>query len=98
MSSSTGAGGADPATGGDADAAKLELWKNELYERCQQEFPEDVLFSQDELLQLDIIPNKDLLLLARVVQSLSDDKLFVTMRESSGQVSWKWRDSKEAHK
>ena len=45
-----------------------------------------------------MIPNKDLRLLAQVVQSLSNDKLFVTMREASGQVLWKWRDAQEAHK
>ena len=56
------------------------------------------MFSQDDLLQLDVIPNRDLALLARVVQSLSDDRLFITMREVSGQVLWKWRDAQEAHK
>lgn len=83
---------------GTAEAAKLAVWKEALYERCREAGPENGLFSQDDLLQLDVIPNKDLLLLARVVQSLSDDKLFVTMRESSGQVLWKWRDAQEAHK
>lgn len=56
------------------------------------------MFSQDDLMRLDVIPNRDLMLLARVVQSLTDDKLFITMREASGQVLWKWRDSQEAHK
>lgn len=56
------------------------------------------MFSQDDLLRLDVIPNRDVLLLARVVQSLSDEKLFITMREGSGQVLWKWREKQEAHK
>ncbi|PNY24175.1 DNA-directed RNA polymerase III subunit rpc6 [Tolypocladium capitatum] len=84
--------------GGEADTAKLAVWKEALYERCKEAGPGNDLFSQDDLLRLDVIPNRDLLLLARVVQSLSDDKLFITMREASGQVLWKWRDAQEAHK
>ncbi|KOS17858.1 putative DNA-directed RNA polymerase III subunit rpc6 [Escovopsis weberi] len=80
---------------GEADAAKLAVWKEALYDRCREAGD---MFSQDDLLRLDVIPNRDLLLLARVVQSLSDDKLFITMREASGQVFWKWRDKQEAHK
>lgn len=86
------------AGGSESDAAKLAVWKEALYERCKEAGPGNDLFSQDDLLRLDVIPNKDLLLLARVVQSLSDDKLFITMREASGQVLWKWRDAQEAHK
>ncbi|PQK10259.1 hypothetical protein BB8028_0002g05830 [Beauveria bassiana] len=86
------------AAGGDAEAAKLAVWKEALYEKCRDAAPENDMFSQDDLLRLDVIPNKDLMLLARVVQSLSDDKLFITMREASGQVLWKWRDAQEAHK
>ena len=82
----------------DADTAKLEVWKQALYDRCRETSEGNALFSQDDLLRLDVIPNRDLLLLARVVQSLSDDKLFITMREASGQVLWKWRDAQEAHK
>ncbi|KAF7547841.1 hypothetical protein G7046_g8882 [Stylonectria norvegica] len=80
----------------DAEGAKLGVWKEALYERCRDSGSD--MFSQDELLRLEVIPNRDLLLLARVVQSLSDDKLFITMREASGQVLWKWRDAQEAHK
>jgi DNA-directed RNA polymerase III subunit RPC6 len=80
----------------DAEGAKLGVWKQALYERCRDSGSD--MFSQDELLRLDVIPNRDLMLLARVVQSLSDDKLFITMREQSGQVVWKWRDSQEAYK
>lgn len=97
----TAAAVAAPAGGGnesEADVAKLAVWKEALYERCKEAGPGNDLFSQDDLLRLDVIPNKDLGLLARVVQSLSDDKLFITMREASGQVLWKWRDAQEAHK
>lgn len=86
------------ADNGESEAAKIAVWKQALYERCKEVAPENDYFSQDDLMKLDVIPNKDLLLLARVLQSLSDDKLFVTMREASGQVLWKWRDAQEAHK
>ncbi|KAG6003461.1 hypothetical protein E4U21_002020 [Claviceps maximensis] len=82
----------------ESEAGKIAVWKEALYERCKEFGPGNDMFSQDDLLRLDVIPNKDLLLLARVVQSLSDDKLFITMREASGQVLWKWRDAQEAHK
>lgn len=84
----------------EADNAKLSVWKEALYERCKEAGSANGndLFSQDDLLRLDVIPNRDLALLIRVVQSLTDDKLFVTMREASGQVLWKWRDAQEAHK
>ncbi|KAF4592418.1 DNA-directed RNA polymerase III subunit rpc6 [Ophiocordyceps camponoti-floridani] len=82
----------------EGEAGKLAVLKEMLYERCKEAGPDNDLFSQDDLLRLDVIPNRDLLLLARVVQSLSDDRLFITMREASGQVLWKWRDAQEAHK
>lgn len=84
--------------GSDADAAKMAVWKESLYERCRETAAENDFLTQDDLIALGVIPNDDLSLLARVVQSLSDDKLFVTMRESSGAVLWKWRDAQEAHK
>ncbi|KZZ89622.1 DNA-directed RNA polymerase III subunit RPC6 [Moelleriella libera RCEF 2490] len=85
-------------SGGVVDDAKLAVWKEALYERCREAFPENDMFSQDDLLRLDVVPNRDLMLLAKVVQSLSNDKLLITMREASGQVLWKWRDAQEAHK
>ncbi|EHK39901.1 uncharacterized protein TrAtP1_005913 [Trichoderma atroviride] len=95
MSAPVAAGSSSRANGSDADSAKLAVLKELLYDRCREEGD---MFSQDDLLRMEVIPNRDLLLLARVVQSLSDDKLFITMREASGQVLWKWRDKQEAHK
>lgn len=95
MSAPVAAGSSSRVNGSDADSAKLAVLKELLYDRCREEGD---MFSQDDLLRMEVIPNRDLLLLARVVQSLSDDKLFITMREASGQVLWKWRDKQEAHK
>lgn len=98
MPTSSVAAASAGSSGGDTDNAKLAVLKEALYEQCREAGQGNDMFSQDDLLRLNVIPNGDLLLLARVVQSLSDDKLFVTMREASGQVLWKWRDAQEAHK
>ncbi|KAF4125005.1 hypothetical protein GMORB2_3844 [Geosmithia morbida] len=82
----------------DPTAAKLAVWKDALYDKVRESGRENDLFTQDNLMDLGVIPNGDKGLLLRVVQALSDDKLFVTMREASGNVFWKWRDAQEAHK
>jgi DNA-directed RNA polymerase III subunit RPC6 len=84
-----------PAAGGESNASKVDVWKMVLYERCK-ELGE--MFTQEDLLRLDVIPNGDLQLLIDVIQALSNDKLLITMRDPSGQVLWKWRDAQEAHK
>ena len=86
------------AVGGDAESAKLDMWKEALYEKTRKSVGEGEAFSQQDLLALDVIPNKDLALLARVLQALSNEKLFITMRENTGQPVWKWKDPQEANK
>ncbi|KAG9258211.1 RNA polymerase Rpc34 subunit [Emericellopsis atlantica] len=87
-----------PAVKEEGKAAKLALMKQMLYDKVRETGREDDLFTQEDLLALDVIPNRDMVLLAETVQALSDDKLFVTMREAGGSFSWKWRDAQEAHK
>lgn len=82
----------------DPEAAKLNVWKDALYEKVRQAGRDSDLFTQDDLMDLDVIPNGDKSLLLKVLQALCDDKLFVTMREASGNVVWKWRDAQEADK
>jgi DNA-directed RNA polymerase III subunit RPC6 len=82
----------------DPEAAKLAVWKQALYDRVRETRRENDLFTQEDLTDLGVIPNKDKGLLLQVIQALSNDKLFVTFREASGQVCWKWRDEQEAHK
>ncbi|KFH43334.1 DNA-directed RNA polymerase III subunit-like protein [Hapsidospora chrysogenum ATCC 11550] len=84
--------------GSDPEAAKLAVWKQALYDRVRETRRENDLFTQEDLTDLGVIPNKDKGLLLQVIQALSNDKLFVTFREASGQVCWKWRDEQEAHK
>lgn len=92
------ANGVAASAGGDSETAKLQVLKQALYDRCKDVAAENDMFSQDELLRLDVIPNRDAALLMKVIQLLSNDKLFITMRESSGNVLWKWRDAQEADK
>lgn len=82
----------------DPAAAKLAVWKEALYEKVRETSREDDRFTQQDLMDLGVLPPGDQALLLRVIQELSNDKLFVTMRESTGEVSWKWRDVQEAHK
>lgn len=86
------------ASASEAESAKLHVLKQALYDRCKDVAAENDMFSQDELLKLDVIPNRDAALLMKVIQLLSNDKLFITMRETSGNVLWKWRDAQEADK
>lgn len=89
---------ASGSNGGADDSNKLTIWKELLYERVREMSRPDDPFSQDDLVDLGVIPNGDKLLLIKVIQALSDDKLFVTMRDHSGNVCWKWREAEEAHK
>lgn len=88
-------GGGEPSA---AEAGKLQLMKDMLYDRVTDISRPDDSFSQDDLLDLGVIPNGDKMLLLRVIQELSNDRLFVTMRDSSGGVCWKWRSREEAKK
>lgn len=84
----------DAATGKD----KVEVWKHLLYERVRETTRENDSFTQEDLADLAVIPNGDKALLMQVIQELSNDKLFITYRENSGQICWKWRDAQEAGK
>lgn len=82
----------------DSETAKLAVWKQALYDRVREEYREKDLFTQEDLGELNVIPNSDKMLLLRVVQALSNDNLLITFREASGEIFWKWRDAQEAHK
>lgn len=86
------------AANGDSEVGKLQLLKDMLYDRVTATSRPEDHFSQEDLLDLGVIPNGDKLLLLRVVQELSNDKLLVTMKDSAGAVFWKWREVNEAKK
>ncbi|KAL2137272.1 hypothetical protein VTI74DRAFT_5003 [Chaetomium olivicolor] len=77
--------------------AKIAILKDALYEEIRQHGSETRLFTQRELLDLNIIPNGDVGLLLKVVQALTDDKLLVGITNHAG-LAWRWRSREEAKK
>ena len=65
------------------EAAKIEAFSQKVYEECLHEEP-DTVFRQQDVLDMDIIPNNDADTLMRVTQKLVDDKLFKIVRD--GQI------------
>jgi len=80
------------------DSAKLLILKDALYEEIRQHGSETRLFTQKDLLDLNIIPNNNVLLLVRVVQALTDDKLLVGTTNHHAGLAWRWRSREEAKK
>lgn len=82
---------------GGSDALKMNVFKDLLYDAVVQHGSESRLFSQSDLLDLNVIPNRDLPLLARVVQELTNAKLLVGVSSAAG-LAWRWRSKEEAKK
>lgn len=80
------------------DSAKLKILKDALYEEIRQHGSETRLFSQRDLMDLNIIPNGNVMLLVRVVQALCDDKLLVGTTNHQAGLAWRWRSREEAKK
>ncbi|KAK0630225.1 RNA polymerase Rpc34 [Bombardia bombarda] len=83
--------------GSQGDAAKLQILKDALYDEARQHGSESRLFTQRDLLGLNVIPNENATLLLRVVQGLCDDKLFVGTNNHAG-LAWRWRSKEDAKK
>ncbi|SPQ18397.1 700f54d4-458e-404a-9bde-80bf9b9eb9db [Thermothielavioides terrestris] len=87
------------ATGSPADdSAKLQILKDALYDEIRQHGSETRLFTQSDLLDLNIIPHNDVNLLLRVVQGLTDEKLLVGTTNHHAGLAWRWRSREEAKK
>jgi hypothetical protein len=80
------------------DSAKLQILKDALYEEMRQHGSETRLFTQNDLLDLGIIPNNNVVLLVRAVQGLTDDKLLVGTTNHHAGLAWRWRSREEAKK
>jgi len=80
------------------DSVKLQILKDALYDEIRQHGSETRLFTQKDLLDLNIIPNSNVLLLVRVVQGLTDDKLLVGTTNHHAGLAWRWRSREEAKK
>lgn len=88
---------ASPAIDGD-DASKLSILKDTLYEEMQQHGSTERLYNQRDIIDLNIIPNDDIVLLLRVVQGLCDDYLLVSTNDGRSGLAWRWRSNEDAKK
>ncbi|KAI4092687.1 MAG: hypothetical protein LQ348_002353 [Seirophora lacunosa] len=70
--------------------------KNALYARCAS-FPSETIFSQDDLLELDIIPNKNLDLLLQCTKKLTQEGLFKLLSHENRAV-WRVVKKEDAQK
>ncbi|GAB1310610.1 34-kDa subunit of RNA polymerase III (C) [Madurella fahalii] len=78
--------------------AKIQVLKDALYDEIRQHGSETRLFTQKDLLDLDIIPSNNITLLIQVVQGLCDDKLLVAASNQHVGLAWRWRSREEAKK
>jgi hypothetical protein len=60
-----------------------------MYEQCWDTFPRDQLLYQEDLLNLNLIPAKDLDLLLKYTQYLVDQKLFNPHYDGHKRLGWK---------
>jgi RNA polymerase Rpc34 subunit len=81
---------ASPTPGPATSAVKNhQAMATELYNWCRQNYDEDHIFSQKDLLEGDIISNRNPDLLRPIVQALIDQRLFRTHELRGGGLGWK---------
>jgi DNA-directed RNA polymerase III subunit RPC6 len=79
------------------DPNKIQLLKDFLYNEARQHGSEARMFSQQDLIDLGVVPPGDPALLLKVIQGLCDDKLFVGVTSQTG-IAWRWRNKEDAKK
>ncbi|CAK7566243.1 MAG: 34-kDa subunit of RNA polymerase III (C) [Sporothrix epigloea] len=80
------------------DKSKIELLKDALYQAAVDNGGEGRLWSQQDLVDFDIIPEGNLDLLIKVVQGLCSDFLFKTMNDGRIGLCWRYRPVEDAQK
>lgn len=80
------------------DPARIQELKEELYEACVNNGSVGRLYTQKDLFALGVIPEDNPMLLMRVVQGLTDDKLLVPVNDQRKGLSWKYRTRADAQK
>lgn len=80
-----------------ADREKIQILKDALYEAARDHGSDQRLFTQRDLLDMQVIPQDNIGLLMQVIQILCDEKLFVGNTTASG-LSWRWRSREDAKK
>ncbi|KAF9872435.1 RNA polymerase Rpc34 subunit [Colletotrichum karsti] len=86
-----------PAATTSSTDSKLEVWKESLYDAFQKAGDENQLFSQYDILEFDVIPNRDTVTLLKVLQSLTNDRLLIAVSSQTG-LAWRWRSTEDAEK
>jgi len=81
------------------DLDKMEVWKDMLYDEMMASGSEQRLYSQKDLVALNVVPDGDLQLLMKIVQALTNDKLLRPVTDTrQGLLCWRWRSAEEAQK
>ena len=80
------------------DPSKIELLKDALYQAVVDNGGEGRLWNQRDLLDLDIIPEQNLMLLMKAVQGLCSDFLFKAMNDGRFGLCWRYRPAEDAQK
>lgn len=86
------------ATGAPAPDDKIEALKKLLYNECFESFEDNPTFFQEDLFELNILPNDDVAVLLAVTQGLTNDKLFKVVQDPGRGIGWKLRTEEEAKK
>jgi len=84
-----------PSTTEGGDTEKIETLKAILYETVKDDSGEGRLWSQQDLLDLDIIPGGNITVLMSVVQKLCNERLFKLVEGNNG-VCYRWRSEEDA--
>jgi hypothetical protein len=80
------------------DTPKVEILKDALYEEMLQHGSSERLYTQNDLIGLNIIPRNDLMLLLKVVQGLCDERLLVAATDNRTGICWRYRSREDAKK
>ncbi|EFX04040.1 DNA-directed RNA polymerase 3 subunit [Grosmannia clavigera kw1407] len=84
--------------GASEDPTKFELLRDALYQAVVDNGSESRLWNQKELLDLDVIPEQNLVVLMKAVQALCQDFLFKAMNDSRAGLCWRYRPAVDAAK
>ncbi|OTA90707.1 hypothetical protein M434DRAFT_364782 [Hypoxylon sp. CO27-5] len=78
---------------------ETSILKNQLFAACQDACSDnpDKLFSQEDLMALDVVPPKDVKKLLQIIQILTRERLFAPVHFHSG-LAWRVRPEEEAAK
>jgi DNA-directed RNA polymerase III subunit RPC6 len=86
-------------SGAAAQGIDITALKTNIYDACAGVAAQNskMVFRQASILELDQIPNNDVLVLLQVTQALVDEKLFKIVHDSDG-MGWRLRSVEEAKK